>query len=131
MLGDADKSSKFATRIWYVINDQNNTDYGEGNENGITVKFEIQVIKSNIRDYSHAYILVTRDITATGGDANTRVTFKNCAPFMKCITHINKEHVDGADNLNIMMPMYKLVEITIIIQTLQGVYGSLKETNKI
>ena len=131
LLGDADKSSKFATRIWYVINDQNNTDYGEGNENGITVKFEIQVIKSNIRDYSHAYILVTGDITATGGDANTRVTFKNCAPFMKCITHINKEHVDGADNLNIMMPMYKLVEITIIIQTLQGVYGSLKETNKI
>ena len=33
LLGDADnKSSKFATRKWYVINDQNNTDYGEGNE---------------------------------------------------------------------------------------------------
>ena len=131
MLGDADKSSKFATRIWYVINDQNNTDYGEGNENGTTVKFETQVIKSNLCDYSDTYILVTGDITATGGDANTRVTFKNCAPLMKCITHINKEHVDGADNLNIMMPMYKLVEITIIIQTLQGVYGNLKETNKI
>ena len=105
--------------------------YGEGNENGTTVKFEIQVIKSNIHDYSDAYILVTGDITATGGDANTRVTFKNCAPFMKCISHINEEHVDGADNLDIMMPMYKLIEITIIIQTLQGVYGSLKETNKI
>ena len=50
---------------------------------------------------------------------------------MKCISHINEEHVDGADNLDIIMPMYKLIEITIIIQTLQGVYGSLKETNKI
>ena len=33
LLGDADnESSKFATRKWYVINDQNNTDYGEGDE---------------------------------------------------------------------------------------------------
>ena len=32
LLGDADnESSKFATRKWYVINDQNNKDYGEGN----------------------------------------------------------------------------------------------------
>ena len=27
------ESSKFAARKWYVINDQNNTEYGEGNEN--------------------------------------------------------------------------------------------------
>ena len=47
------------------INDQNNTDYGEGKENGTTVKFETQVIKSNLCDYSDAYILVTGDITAT------------------------------------------------------------------
>ena len=60
LLGDADnESSKFATRKWYVINDQNNTNYGEGNENGTTIKFETQVIKSNLCDYSDAYILVT------------------------------------------------------------------------
>ena len=40
LLGDADnESSKFATTKWYVINDQNNTDYGEGNEDSTTVKF--------------------------------------------------------------------------------------------
>ena len=40
LLGDADnESSKFTTRNWYVINDQNNTIYCEGNENGTTVKF--------------------------------------------------------------------------------------------
>ena len=71
---------------------------------------ETQVIKSNLCDYSDAYILVTGDITATGGDANTRVAFKNCAPFTKCITHINDEHVDNADNLDIIMPMYNLIE---------------------
>ena len=107
LLGDADdESSKFATRKQYVINDQNNTDYGEGNEDSTTIKY----IKSNLCDYSNAYILVTGNITATGGDANTRVAFKNCAPFTKCITHINDEHVDDANNLDITTPMYNLIE---------------------
>ena len=111
-LGDADsESSKFATRKWYVINDQNNKDYGEENENGRTNKFETNVIKSNLCDYSETYILVT-DITATGGNADTKVAFKNCAPFTKGITQINDEQVDGADNLDIIMPMYNLIEYT-------------------
>ena len=110
-LGDVDnESSKFTTGKQYVINDQNNTVYGEGNEDNRTVKFETRVIKSNLCDYSDAYILVTGDITATGDNADTRVAFKSCAPFTKCITHINDEHVDNADNLDIVMPMYNLTE---------------------
>ena len=74
---NVDKESlKFATRKWYVINDQNNTDYGDGDENGATIKFETKVIKSNLCDYSGAYILVTGDVTATGGDANTKLHLK-------------------------------------------------------
>ena len=77
LLGDANnESSKFATRKWYVINDQNNTDYGDGDENGTTIKFETKVIKSNLCDYSDAYILVTGNIAATGGRAND--AFKSC-----------------------------------------------------
>ena len=57
-----------------------------------------------------AYILVTGDITATGNDANTRVAFKKCSPFTECITHINDEHVDDANNLDIIMPMCNLIE---------------------
>ena len=67
---------KFATKKWYVINDQNNTDYGDGDENGTTIKFETKVIKSNLCDYSDAYIFVAGDITATGGDANTKLYLK-------------------------------------------------------
>ena len=90
LLGDANnKSSKFATRTWYVINDQNSTDYGEGNEDSTTVKFKTKVINSDLCDFSAAYILVTWNITATVGDDNTRVAFRNCASFTKCITHIN------------------------------------------
>ena len=110
-LGDVDnESSKFATRKWCVIIDQKNTVYDQGNESGTTVKFETQVIKSSLCDYSDAYVLVTGNITAVGNDANTKVAFKNCAPFMKCVTHINDEHVDNADNLDIVMPMYNLIE---------------------
>ena len=111
LLGNTDNESlKFATRKWYVINDQNNTDYGDGDENGTTIKFETKVIKSNLCDYSDAYILVTGDITATNGNANRNTGFKNCASFTKWVTHINNEHVDNADNLDIVMPMYNLIE---------------------
>ena len=94
----------------YVINGQNNTDYGEGNESGAIVKFETRVIKSSPFDYSDAYILVTGDMAAIGCDDNTKVAYKNWSPFTKSITHINDEHIDGADNLDIIMPMYNLIE---------------------
>ena len=111
LLNDSDsESSKFATRKWYVINDQNNTDYGEGNGNYSSIKTEKKVIKTSFCDYSYAYILVTRDITATGGNENTKVSFKNCAPFTRCLTHINDEHIDTAENLDIIMPMYNLIQ---------------------
>ena len=72
------ESSKFETRNLCVINNQNNTEYGEGNENDSSITFETKVIKPNLCDYSDAYVLVTGDITATNGDANTRVALKNC-----------------------------------------------------
>ena len=57
LLNDADnESSKFATRKWYVINDQNNTDYSKGNENDTTVKFETQFIKSNLCNQIHIFL---------------------------------------------------------------------------
>ena len=111
LLGDVDnESSTFATREWYVINDQNNTVYRERNEDSRTVRFETRVIKSNLCDYSDAHTVVAENIAATGNDANTRVAFKNCAPFTKCITYINEKHVDNADNLDIIMPKYNLIE---------------------
>ena len=111
LLSDSDnESSKFATRKWYIINDQNNKQYGRGNENGATIKFNTEVIKPNLCDYSDAYILVTGDIKVADVAANTNVAFKNCAPFTRCVTHINDEHVKTAENLDKIMPMYNLLE---------------------
>ena len=111
LLNDSDnQSSKFATRKWYIINDQNNGQYDRGNENDSTIKFETKVIKPDLCDYSGAYILMTGDTKVTDVAANTNVAFKNCAPFTRCATHINDEHVATAENLDIIMPMYNLIE---------------------
>ena len=40
----------------------------------------------------------------------SRLALKNCAPFTKCNLEINEEHVDTAENLDIAMPMYNLIE---------------------
>ena len=55
-------------------------------------------------------MLVTGDIAVVGGDQNTPIAFKNCAPFTRCVTHINDEHVETAENLDIIMPIYNLIE---------------------
>ena len=58
LLNNSDnESSKFATRKWYIINDQTNGKYRRGNENDSTIKFETKVIKSNLCDYSDVEFL--------------------------------------------------------------------------
>ena len=74
LLNDSDnESSKFATRKWYVVNDQNNGQYGRGNENDSTIKFETKGIKPNLCDYSDTYILVTGDVKVADVAADTNV----------------------------------------------------------
>ena len=55
-------------------------------------------------------MLVTGDIAAIEGSQNTPTAFKNCAPFRICVTHINDEHVETAENWDIIMPMYNFLE---------------------
>ena len=96
--GSDNESSRFATRKWNIINDQNNVQYGRGDEdeNDSTIKFERKVIKPNLKIANIA--------------ANTNLAFRNCAPFTGCVTHINDEHVETAEDLDIIMPMYNLIE---------------------
>ena len=104
----------FATKKWYVINDENNTNYGVNKDTGAnnpgTVKYDTRVLKPNLCDYAEAFILVDGTIRGTGGSNNTRLALKNCAPFTKCNLEINDEHVDTAENLDIVMPIYNLIE---------------------
>ena len=115
LLDKIDTDSKhFATKKWYVINDENNTNYGvdknTGANNPDTIKYDTRVLKPNLCDYAETYILVDGTIRGTGGNNNTRLALKNCAPFTKCNLEINDELVDTAENLDIVMPMYNLIE---------------------
>ena len=86
------ENSKFATKRWYIIDNEWNGNYSEDEE----IKFLTRSIESNLCDYSDAYILVNKNITATPNNAITQVAFKNCAPFEKCRTEINETFVDEA-----------------------------------
>ena len=61
-------------------------------------------------DYAEAYILVDGIIRATNALNASRLALKTCAPFTKCNLEINDEHVDTAENLDIVMPMYNFIE---------------------
>ena len=97
-----------------MVNDENNTNYGvnkdTGENNPDTIKYDTRVLKPNLCDYAEAYILVDGTIRATNAVNATRLALKNCAPFTKCNLEINDEHVDTAENLDIVMPMYNLTE---------------------
>ena len=54
--------------------------------------------------------LIDGTIRVAAADANTRLALKNCALFTKCNLEINDEHVGTAENLDIAMPMYNLIE---------------------
>ena len=115
MLDKNDTDSKhFTTKKRYIINDENNTNYGANKDTGAdnpdTIKYDTRVLKPNLGDYEEAYILVDGTIRAAAANANTRLALKNCALFTECNLEINYEHVDTAENLDITMPMYNLIE---------------------
>ena len=90
----SDNLSKFRTRNWVKINAKS-----RGNYENSDIRFKTTMLRSNLCDYADSYIIVkgTIGITGAGDDAVARqaderdkgVTFKNCAPFTKCINRIN------------------------------------------
>ena len=115
LLDKIDTDSKhFATKKWYIINDENNTSYGvnkdTGADNPDTITYDTRVLKPSLCYYAEAYILIDGIIRAAAADANTTLALKNCAPFIKYNLEINDEHVDTAENLDITIPMYNLIE---------------------
>ena len=109
----SEKLSKFATREYVKVNSLSN-------ENK-SIRFKTPMLRSNLCDYSDAYILVkgTTTVTALGANNGTNnirdkknrpLILKNNAPFASCITRINGELIEDADDLGIVMPMYNLLE---------------------
>ena len=113
---ESEQLSKFVTRQYVKVNSLSDT-YNENK----SIRLKTSMLRSNLCDYSDGYILVKGKIvlTATGvnNDANNirnkrnrPVILKNNALFVSCITRINGELIEDADELDIVMPMYNLLE---------------------
>ena len=112
----SNKPSKFRARNWVEINDDIRGAYSPNKQ----IRFKTAMLRSSLCDYSDAYILVKKNISvnntaAAAADPNNRnkkVIFKNCAPFTNCISKINNNLIDNAEYIDIVIPMYNLIEYT-------------------
>ena len=72
------------------------------------------MLRSDLCDFSDAYIVVKRTITVVGGSNDSKrnrpLAFKNNAPFISCISKINNTLIDNVENLDVAMLMYNLIE---------------------
>ena len=106
---ESEKLSKFVTREYVRVNSLSNT-YDENK----SIIFKTPMLRSNLCDYSDAYILVKGTITVTANNIrdkrNRPLILKNNAPFVSCITRINGELIEDADDLDIVMSLYDLLE---------------------
>ena len=92
------------------------------------------MLRSDLCDYSDAYILVIRIISVTDpNDANynRKLALKNNVPFISCISKTNGKLTDNAEDLDIVMPIYNSLEYSKIIEKLQDLYLIITEMNQI
>ena len=88
--------------------------YNNDNE----IRLRTSMLRSNLCDYRDAYIRVKGTITVANtaaqgqpnNGANKKVIIKNCAPFTKCISRINKAQIDDAHDIDVIMPMYNIIK---------------------
>ena len=124
---------KFVTKKWIEVYDQPQRNYNVNKE----IRIKTSMLRSDLCDFSDAYIVVKGDITVTkktftaddidapnNTEANVtasntannnafgdkKLVFKNNAPFINCISKINSVKIDNAEDLDVVMPMYNLLE---------------------
>ena len=111
---ESNKPSKFRIRNWIEINDESRGTYLVNKQ----IKFKTPMLRSSLCDYAYAYILAKGDITvnntaaegAVANNAAEKVIFKNHAPFTKCISKINNTQIDDAVYIDMVIPMYNVIE---------------------
>ena len=92
----SNKTSKFRTKSWLEINDESRGTYNDDKQ----VKFKTAMLKG-----------AGDDAAARQADEREKgVAFKSCAPFTSCKTDINNVEIDYCQDIDIVMPMYNLIE---------------------
>ena len=145
---------KLVIKEWIEFYDQWEKNYNPNKE----IRIKTSVLRSDLCDYSDAYISVTGNIivnkktfTADGFEApnntvnianvtntinnNTfgekKFVFKNNVPFINCISKIDGIKIDNAEDPDVVMPMYNLLEYSKNYKKQQVVYGIIIEMNQI
>ena len=100
---------RFVTKKWIEAYDQSGKNYNVNKE----IIIKTPMLRSDLSNFSDAYIIVKGTITVTNPNnakRNKAVAFKNNAPFTNCITKINDIKIYNAEDLDVVMPMYNLLE---------------------
>ena len=144
----------FATKKWIEVYDQSEVNYNVNKE----IRIKTSMLRSDLCDFSDAYIVVTGTITVTkkiftaddflnpntaaanAAATNTannnafgekKLVFKNNAPFINCVLKINGVKIDNAEDLDVVMPLYNLLEYSKNYKKQQVVYGITIEMNQV
>ena len=108
-----DKVPRFVTKKWMEVHDQSGT-LEDRYKSSKQIRFKTSMLRSDLCDYSDAYIVVKGDITVEGlnirDKKNRSLAFKNNAPFISCISKVNSVLIKNAEDLETVMPMYNLLE---------------------
>ena len=101
---------KFVTKKWIEVYDQSEGNYNVNKE----IRIKNSMLKLDLRDFNDAYIVVKGTITVVkpnnAAKRNKAAALKNNAPFINCISNINGIKTDNAEDLDVVMPMYNLLE---------------------
>ena len=121
--------SKFVTKELNIVNDQSNSNYSAVNE----IIYNTEVLKPSLCDFSDYYILVRGGIIFIWPDIAIAVALKNCAPFINYITKVDGTTIDDAEDLDLVTPMYNLLEnrssysVLLIHQLLYEFFSNMKQ----
>ena len=100
---------RFVTKKQIEIYDQSGGNYNVNKE----IRIKTSMLRSDLCDFSDAYIVVKGTITVVrpnNAKRNKSVAFKNNAPFINCISKINGVKIDNAEDLDVVIPLYNLLE---------------------
>ena len=107
------ESTKFRRKKWVKINDNAHGTYNNNSQ----IKFKTSMLKPSLCDYSGAYMLIKGTISieqvqalAEPDNDGKEAVFKNSTPFTDFISEINNTQIDDAKNIDVVMPMYNLIE---------------------
>ena len=102
---ESENLSKFVTKEYVKVNGLSNT-YDENK----SIRFKTPMLRSDLCDYADTVNGIVNGAENEIVRRNRKLLLKNNAPFVSCITRINNELIEDADDLDIGMPMYNLLE---------------------